>query len=834
MTKLSYLICVLFNFFVTIKCARDSRIICRKPDVTSSFPSNYTSRRFVLYDREQATLGGLGNYMVFFPVAYSFATLSGRDIAIPDHSVTGATCRLYHCGLPFVSELKMRFPQLSSSGTIFSASNLAEYLDGTHDISDAVINPAGFLPYKQGQIIHRPGGHECLAKVTSCKQSDWLCYDLFMFAELFRGPFSKHAITRVEKFLVGGRDNFWHHFLHKPLVTAPRIDVALHLRLQLEVLESNAKEHNAAFDSIRNFSGVHSSIPTLFAATVKSYLSNPKSPWMRRADRSRVIPRVFISCDDAEGKRVFIRMLGEELVALNVTADIMYMENERQIVHTKHAELHDRADSMLESVFDWVALGVSETIFMFRRGSTASTFAVSASYLTDRSVVEPDLYPKLNFYVNGKFRVEMHNEHPLEVLKQSRNYQPPAAPANGKEVKTTEKPKEFVRNSVLCRRPNISLPTAFEPRRFVSYDHAGATNGGLGNIMIFYPVAYTVAALSGRDIVIPDNSVTGAMCRVFKCSFPFVSDVKGKYPVLEKPARSCKFYDYYLHFRGELNITDNVVSPEGWMPYQYGRLVVDSNEALECISNVTNCPQNDGLCYQNYMFGQLFRGPFAETAATRLIPSLVGGIGDYWSKFLNSTLELTPRIDIALHVRMQLNVLEVNEKRHNNSNSDLFYNGTNLDIPHRFAVAIDSYLSNPKSPWMRRADRSRVIPRIFISCDDAEGKRVFIRMLGEELSALNVTADIMYMKNSREIMHTKHAGVNDRSDLMLESVFDWVALGVSDTIFMYRRVNSVRSTFSTSAAYLTDRELRDPDLFPKLNSFNLEKRIFEVEYFAKH
>ena len=50
--------------------------------------------------------------MIFFPSAYYFAALTGRDLLIFDNSVIGEFCKHIVCGFPMVSEMSIAYPDL--------------------------------------------------------------------------------------------------------------------------------------------------------------------------------------------------------------------------------------------------------------------------------------------------------------------------------------------------------------------------------------------------------------------------------------------------------------------------------------------------------------------------------------------------------------------------------------------------------------------------------------------------------------------------------------------------------------------------------------------------
>ena len=55
---------------------------------------------------------------------------------------------------------------------------------------------------------------------------------------------------------------------------------------------------------------------------------------------------------------------------------------------------------------------------------------------------------------------------------------------------------------------------------------------GIGNFLIFYPAAYFFAAMTGRDILIIDDSLISEMCSILTCGYPKFNEVKAAFPAI--------------------------------------------------------------------------------------------------------------------------------------------------------------------------------------------------------------------------------------------------------------------------------------------------------------
>ena len=126
----------------------------------------------------------------------------------------------------------------------------------------------------------------------------------------------------------------------------------------------------------------------------------------------------------------------------------------------------------------------------------------------------------------------------------------------------------------------------------------GGVGAGLGNFLIFYPAAYYFAALTGRDILIDDNSLIGEMCKVLICGFPHVSQLAASYPavfdVKIKNIRGIKTVDMHGILQGKTVLDDQILIAHGYK-YQSG-WYSGYNHTDDCIDHLTGCDKGDISC----------------------------------------------------------------------------------------------------------------------------------------------------------------------------------------------------------------------------------------------
>ena len=112
-------------------------------------------------------------------------------------------------------------------------------------------------------------------------------------------------------------------------------------------------------------------------------------------------------------------------------------------------------------------------------------------------------------------------------------------------------------NGIICRDPDLGgqQPERANERKFLLFGCEECTGAGFGNQMILFPSAYYFAALTGRDLLIFDNSVIGEFCKHIECGFPMVSKMSVAYPELLgkkqlENMKSAKVYDFRKHMDG--------------------------------------------------------------------------------------------------------------------------------------------------------------------------------------------------------------------------------------------------------------------------------------------
>jgi hypothetical protein len=104
---------------------------------------------------------------------------------------------------------------------------------------------------------------------------------------------------------------------------------------------------------------------------------------------------------------------------------------------------------------------------------------------------------------------------------------------------------------------------------------------GIGNGLIFFPSQYYFAALTGREILIQDDSLIGEMCTALHCGFPHYNQIATVFPAIlnqEKlnHVRGLKVTDMRGYMEGWQVVEDQLVRGDGFMEASgwYGEFVV--------------------------------------------------------------------------------------------------------------------------------------------------------------------------------------------------------------------------------------------------------------------
>lgn len=188
---------VLLLFLCYALALRD--IICHDPDAGGTIQNK--DRKFLILGSAHAGGAGFGNLLIFYPAAFYFAAVTGRDIIISDASIIGEMCSIIQCGFPFVSQLALAFPKILNEETLanveeIKAVDFSRYMEESKDINPTVVRASGYQPKSDWWLWYNTTLH-CVKKLTGCDLGDVTCTERHAYQRLIRGPF-KSTLTKKE------------------------------------------------------------------------------------------------------------------------------------------------------------------------------------------------------------------------------------------------------------------------------------------------------------------------------------------------------------------------------------------------------------------------------------------------------------------------------------------------------------------------------------------------------------------------------------------------------------------------------------------------------------
>lgn len=377
---------------------------------------------------------------------------------------------------------------------------------------------------------------------------------------------------------------------------------------------------------------------------------------------------------------------------------------------------------------------------------------------------------------------------------------------------------------VVCHNPSVL--THHKHTKYIVTGH-GASKGGLGNTLVHFPNVFIFAAVTGRDILIGENSALTEMCTVLVCGYTKVSTILKSLNDNDAQkflnGRNIKVYDMGEYFRGaDNNFNDNVIFCEGFLPHLTGWYNYIENNTLpvqQCLSKITGCVHgSDVACIIRYALQSLLKGPFANSF-TELEKERIKGVPNHiMHGLLTLPFNYAPRFDVAIHMRIQFNAFEdglsasspqyqkeVNDWLNSTLSHELFGH-LESQLLFQLNQSLDSNYIIQETENNEKRDLIKNPYLIFIAADNQIVKEAFIKYIQSDKSPINkiknkylmytITKEIVHIKNIENVK-TLTAGEG-----ILDLVFDWYGLALSNTILNYRTGSGLLSTFVHSAAWM--------------------------------
>lgn len=390
---------ILFSFLFSIVISR--QIVCRDPFLGGTIRDN-SERKFMILGSEDSGGAGIGNILIFYPSSYYFALLTGRDIIISDKSAVGLMCTIVKCGFPFVSEMKAAFPQLINQDTLWEADrshykmgDFIAHMEDRKNISHIVIRTSGFMA-KTEWWAYFPKAAECISRVTGCDPGDINCVEHHAFQRLIQGPFrtSNNQSSLFEKKLIGLPDHLKKAYFSIPHYQLPRFDIALHLRNQFHHFESQTNADDTAYKQEVNdwlnseeCQSIFRYISELVSNKCKEIRPLLLDPLALKNPTNIISPiYLYLAADNEDVKNG----LNNALNNLNISILNIVRVKSNSIYHLKDLNVFNQKTDgagIIDLVFDWYFLSLSNSIYAWRRSKGAknvflSTFVHSAQRLS--------------------------------------------------------------------------------------------------------------------------------------------------------------------------------------------------------------------------------------------------------------------------------------------------------------------------------------------------------------------------------------------------------------------------------------------------------------------
>lgn len=222
------------------------------------------------------------------------------------------------------------------------------------------------------------GTTECIQRITGCDYGDVYCAERYAFAALVKGPFHSTLSAKEESRITGIPNHIRHALLTLPRAYAPKLDLAVHLRVQLQSFEHQLRHDDPEYvkevnDWLNSTTGTD--VFRDMEARIVEELTN-----MKLYNVSNDVAYIYVAADDETIKDKFI-----ERIESGHPIKVMRIET-RGIVHTKN--LHNlrnitHGEGQFDMVFDWYALSMAQVVLGWRVGYTSmrSTFVSAARTL---------------------------------------------------------------------------------------------------------------------------------------------------------------------------------------------------------------------------------------------------------------------------------------------------------------------------------------------------------------------------------------------------------------------------------------------------------------------
>lgn len=352
--------------------------------------------------------------MSFFPALFFGVALSGRDLLINDASPIGKLCTVVKCAFPLRSTID---PDYESNPTLsLSLEDIKQLvlLNSTRYSNRKTLEGKGYQSHLGGWILKHPEAKSCISKLSGCIEDDINCAERYAYHSLIVGPFYPKYAAMLEQRVQGVSRDMLHAILYQNFTQLPRFDAGIQVRLQKSLFENNKWPNETNQTSF--FEEPHGiKIVAEFTSALHSYFTSTSQSWNNHIFNNtlpRDHPLVYISVDDTVEKDIFVRHLNLAASSNHLHAEsstpinISYVHNNEHITHAKFWNANLLSSSVVESIFDWVALSLCNVLFAYRyrlyTTEWTSSFVLSASRVNFVDLYTNDSV-KIHFFTGKRF-----------------------------------------------------------------------------------------------------------------------------------------------------------------------------------------------------------------------------------------------------------------------------------------------------------------------------------------------------------------------------------------------------------------------------------------------
>ena len=325
--------------------------------------------------------------LIYYPSAYFFAVLTGRQPVIIDDSDLGFMCKVIVCGFPFMSEYASKYPK-DEVHTQKHYLMIGRFVKNT--IQERFPNIDSYVSKSNWIVELEQSNHTAsrIANYTSCPVGDVNCAEVFAFQQLIVGPI--HTIHKEDfiQRLRGGDPQLALNIVSKVWTQAPRFDAAVHLRNQFPHFEQLVDADDPKYQEVVQ-SWLRSDECVIIFRMILDKLIETFSKSDDRVTRSHTNYSVFVAADNEIVKNAFGIYLSSS-TGLHFTVVSAASDG---VMHIGTCSDCHSEQTVRNLAYDWYLMSLSNFFLFWRIGGTpmSSTYSITAAVLAGGSICQGEI-----------------------------------------------------------------------------------------------------------------------------------------------------------------------------------------------------------------------------------------------------------------------------------------------------------------------------------------------------------------------------------------------------------------------------------------------------------